>query len=161
MAVKRKAEEPSLKPEEAMAERILRAMAQEGIPCQYGPKGALSSKLGDLLRDVGDPDQVELVTLTLALRDRGRFSIAGSLGWGSYDYIRRWLNVPDGAWKAALAAEVTTDPAKRRSLDYWINEWRDALELDPGGVRRAKQMIEKIIDPDRPIITEDLFTWDA
>lgn len=101
---------------------------------------AVVRQVRNLLAEVKDPNEVELVCLALADRDQENFSAFYSLNWGSYEYFRHELDIPDGAWKWALWAYKLEPGPVQQSADYWLALWKD----DPTQAPRVQRMLQQL-----------------
>ena len=86
---------------------------------------ATLKRVRELVEEVGDPDQVELVCLAVVRLDGPRFVAYRSLTWGTYEWVRDTLDVPEGAWSYALWAEHLPEDELRDSAEYWLRRWYD------------------------------------
>lgn len=104
--------------------------------------GAVSKRVADLLREVGDRDQVEMVCLEIAEHDGLSFSAWKSLGWGTYEYFRDRMAVPDGLWRFVLWARREGDARTRLSVEFWLGKAQDAE--DEEDERAAREMLDRL-----------------
>ena len=110
-----------------------------------GLHAGLVRRLTTLLREVQDRDEVELVALTLLERDGRAFSASRSLGWGSYEFTRDDLRVPDGCWGWTLWVHKIREGTIKRSAEYWLASYGDALAFgNEGEAERALAMLERL-----------------
>lgn len=106
-------------------------------------------RIRELVEATKDPDQVELIALIAMDRDSGDFVAWQSLAWNAYEFFRDQLDVPPGAWKYALALEQMDEGPLRDSVDYWVQLWYDARDVDDRtSIQRARKALDKLLELD-------------
>ena len=71
------------------------------------------------------PDATELVALYGVRTRQGDYDPLASLSILSFEWVRRELEVPDGAWGYALWAYKLEPGSRKASADYWLIRWKD------------------------------------
>src|ERR1035437_4271102 len=142
-------------PQQLITARLYEYFKTLGIPLPMF--GAIKRRVKFLIDETKDPDMVELVVMSVAREELDNFSILLSLGAMGFDYSRRLLDVPEGAWEYALwedklienEGSSTSDDkvALRRSIGYWLGKWRDAeASYDDSGMKTAEKWLIKLKD---------------
>lgn len=121
--------------------------ADIGLDISGGVKQALIARIRTMLRQVKDPYETEYICLAAVKYDGLSFSPSRSLGWISYDFLKRRAAVPSGMWKWALWRARVDDGELRDSIDYWFRAAVDAAsEWDDETIEHAKLMLETLWD---------------
>ena len=103
-------------------------------------------RVRELCEEVGDDDQVEVVALAALELDGVGFVAHRTLSWGTFEYVRDSLRVPDGGWGYALLVLRLPEGRARDSVDYWLRRWRDADGVDEVEADRARRQLAKLRD---------------
>lgn len=106
-------------------------------------------RIRELVEATKNPDQVELIALIAMDRDGMDFVAWQSLAWNAYEFFRDQLEVPEGAWKYALALEQMDDGPLRDSVDYWVHRWYDARDVDDmTTIIKARKALDRLLELD-------------
>lgn len=130
-------------PEREIATAIYDSLKANGY--KLPSYGAVAKRVADILREEDDFEKVKYVCLVIADRDGPEFSAWHSLGWGTYEYLRDQINIPDGFWRFALWRRDETDEKVALSIDYWIGRAQDGFEDgDSAAIDEAFEMLDKL-----------------
>lgn len=117
-----------------VADRICAEAVAHGAKLRAGTQRATLDRVRTLVKDTGDPAQVEVVARYAAREDAKQFSPTNSLKWISYEFIRIRVgsHIPDDCWRFMLMLlNVERDhgvsSAEALEVRYWLMMLRDAV----------------------------------
>lgn len=124
--------------------RIVARLYDKLADLGYSMEGfaAVRKRVKELIQETGDPHQVALVCSLLCDKAGEQFSPA-TIAYTSFDYVRRTLNVPEGAWPYEDWSYCQPlGSSLQLSADYWLGLWRDSDEDSVKDL--ARSMLERL-----------------
>jgi len=118
----------------AIADRVCDEAISSGARLRAGSRRATLDRVRTLVKDVGNPAEVEAVCRYAAREDAARFSPTSSLKWISYEFVRQRVGafVPDDCWRfmvMLLNLERDHGNGSHEALEvrYWLMMLRDGV----------------------------------
>lgn len=115
-----------------IAERVCAEATRCGAKLRQGSQRATLDRIRTLIKDVGDPFEVEAVARYAAREGGQQFSPTNSLKWISYEYVRQRVStgIPDDCWKFVLLLlnveeKHGEDSQLALEVRYWLMMLRD------------------------------------